>query len=492
MKELINLTYWRQGHPLPVESASDFYYVNLARHLYNTICATEMGRQSTKVWVAEAAMNVAYYLEDVVSGLGFWRVFVEKHKSLYGKYLPFYTINEGDYYTDEINLPDLYFLLWMLVQNNKREILVNPENPYLMDLASELYRQLDKEFEKAPINDGLLDNLKCPDMYQTFDKLALVGMKMMSNTYLFRPFTAMTERTAVHEVERLLVPGSQLSLREYTIRFIQVFCKNTGPLALKGTEWLSALLKCWGLTEESQRVEQLKIMPLAYYRLAASDEQQLTLETYDGEQFVMSRDIFQPVVEQLTTMNKVCLATLVHFGEKWVTAGVVSWYADASLFEQYKSMQTERHRVNEDVYHKVLEANGHPVVYFEDWSAFIEWAKQHLDVEEDFKPTREMTSGKCLALFADPTEGMTLVPNEARFICDPEHNPHYNAAQARRGSLALLITPGNVSTRMLHYLLDNNMLPDAALLSVKDVARGKCLVQENMDFIARFMRTIDY
>ncbi len=42
MKELITLTYWRQGHPLPVESASDFYYVNLARHLYNTICATEI------------------------------------------------------------------------------------------------------------------------------------------------------------------------------------------------------------------------------------------------------------------------------------------------------------------------------------------------------------------------------------------------------------------------------------------------------------------
>lgn len=493
MKELITLTYWRQGHPLPVESASDFYYVTLARHLYNTICATEMGRQSAKVWVAETAMNVAYYLEDVVSRLGFWRVFVEKHKSLYGKYLPFYTgMDEADYYPDEINLHDLYFLLWMSVQNNKRETLVNPENPYLMDLAATLYRQLDKEFEKAPINDDLLGYLQNPETYKTFDKLVLTGMKMMSSTYVFRPFTAMTERLSAYEVDRLLVPGSQLSLREYTIRFIQTFCKNTGPLALKGTEWLSSLMKYWGLTEDSQRLEQLKIMPLAYYRLVASDEQQLTLEAYDGEQFIISRDIFQPVIEQLAGVNKVCLATLVQYDEKWTTAGVVSWYANENLFEQYKSMQTERIRVNEEVYHKVLEANGHPMVYFEDWNAFMEWAKQHLDVGKDFKPTHEMTNGKCLALFADPTEGMTLVPNEARFICDPGNNPCYNVAQARRGSLTLLITPGSVSTRMLHYILDNKMLPDAAMPSVKDAAHGKCLVQENMDFIARFMRTVDY
>ena len=154
---------------------------------------------------------------------------------------------------------------------------------------------------------------------------------------------------------------------------------------------------------------------------------------------------------------------------------------------------TERRKINEEAYRKVMEGNaGRPIVYFQDWTAFMDWAKQHLELEEQFKPTREMESGKCLVLFASPEEGMTLVPNEARFICDGEHNPCYNAGQARRGSLSLLITPGNLSTRMLHYLLDNRLLPDAALSSAKDAEHGKQLVQENMDFIARFMRTADY
>lgn len=493
MKDFMTITYWRLGHPLPVESASDFYYVNLARRLYSTIRATDMGRQSTEDWVAETAMTLAYYLEDVVSELGFWQVFVAKHKALYGKYLPFFPIDESQYYLNEVNRQDVCFLLWMSVQNNKRETLVNPENPYLMDLATSLYRQLDKEFEKAPINEELQEKLKSQDTYRDFNALTLVGMKILSGTYLFRPFIGATERIVAHEVNSLLLPGSQLSLREYTIRFMQVFCKNTGALALPGAEWMSALLLHWGLAEESRKVAEMEVVPLAYYNLKAYDEKQLTLEGADGREYTLTRDMFQPLVEQLMQMNKVCLATLACYGGEWTSVGAVSWYPNTELFEQYKSAIQERRRINEEVCQKVLDGNkGRPIVYFPDWAAFMEWGRQHIEIEKGFKPTREMESGKCLVLFAAPDEGMTLVPNEARFICDGEHNPCYSAGQARRGSLNLLITPGNVSRRMLHYLLDNHLLPDATLASMKDVGRGKQLVQENMDFIARFLRTADY
>lgn len=493
MKDYITLTYWRLGHPLPVESASDFYYVNFTRRLYHTIRNTDVGRQSTEDWVAETAMTLAYYLEDVISGLGFWRTFVTKHKALYGKYLPFFEVDEKDYYLDEINQPDVCFLLWMSVQDNKREALVNPENPYLTELSEMLYRQLDKEFERAPINDDLLAQLKNPDTYSDFSRLSLVGMKMLGGTYLFRPFVKMTEGVVVREVNSLLTPGTQLSLREYTVRFMQVFDKNTGILALRGAEWMSAWLELWGLPDESRRVAEMEVVPLAYYRLQTYDAENLTLEGFDGTTYTLPRDAFQPLVEQLMNINKVCLTTLVHYGDTWTTAGAVSWYPTTDLFEQYRTMMTERRKINEEAYRKVMEGNaGRPIVYFQDWTAFMDWAKQHLELEEQFKPTREMERGKCLVLFASPEEGMTLVPNEARFICDGEHNPCYNAGQARRGSLSLLITPGNLSTRMLHYLLDNRLLPDAALSSAKDAEHGKQLVQENMDFIARFMRTADY
>lgn len=184
---------------------------------------------------------------------------------------------------------------------------------------------------------------------------------------------------------------------------------------------------------------------------------------------------------------------LVRYNGEWNTAGAVSWYPATELFEQYKNLRQERKRINEEACQKVVDATGgYPMVYFEDWNAFMEWGRKHNVIEEGFKPTLEMQKGRCLALFASPREGMTLVPNEARFICDPDHNPCYNAAQARRGSLNLLISAGNLSTDMLHFILDHQLIPDATLAALKDGEHGKQLVQENLDFIARFMRTIDY
>ena len=44
---------------------------------------------------------------------------------------------------------------------------------------------------------------------------------------------------------------------------------------------------------------------------------------------------------------------------------------------------------------------------------------------------------------------------------------------------------------MLHYLIEHKLLPDVCINSMKGMERGKQLVQENMDFIARFMRGND-
>ena len=493
MKDFMTITYWRQGHPLLVESASDFYYVTLTRRLYATIRATEVGRQSTETWVAETAMTLAYYLEDVVSGLGFWNVFVTKYKALYGKNLPFYNTDGDDYYTDEINVQDVRFLLWMSVQNNKRETVVNPENPYLDELASILYRQLDREFEKAPINEDLLDALKNAGTYANLDSLSLVAMRMLGVTYLFRLFFAETERVVAFEVNSLLVPGTKLALRDYIVRFMQTFCKNTGILALRGIEWMAALLRFWGLEDVAVKVEQMECIPFAYYKLKSYDDEKIVLEGFDGKEYALLRDAFSSLTDQLMDVNKVCLTTLVRYEDKWTTAGAVSWYANIALFDHFRAVKLERERINKEVTAKVLEVNnGRPMLYFATWSEFLEWGKAHLEIGDDFKPSREMENGKCLVLFAHPDEGMTLVPNEARFIKDDGHNPNYNAAQARRGGLNLLVTPGGVSSRMLHYLLDNGMLPDAALPSAKDAEQGKKLLQENMDFIARFLRTVDY
>lgn len=63
----------------------------------------------------EICLYTAAYLEDVISELGLWRSFVNKHSELYGTALPFYTLTP-DYTKDEINEEDIRFIIWNTLQ----------------------------------------------------------------------------------------------------------------------------------------------------------------------------------------------------------------------------------------------------------------------------------------------------------------------------------------------------------------------------------------
>ncbi|MBL7111164.1 MAG: DUF3843 family protein [Bacteroidales bacterium] len=71
---------------------------------------------------------IACYLEDIVSETGIWQAFTRQHRGLYGKDLPFY--HTVDYYHDEINLEDIYFLLWHFFSTVLYdEMIISPLNP---------------------------------------------------------------------------------------------------------------------------------------------------------------------------------------------------------------------------------------------------------------------------------------------------------------------------------------------------------------------------
>ena len=87
-----------------------------------------------------------------------------------------------------------------------------------------------------------------------------------------------------------------------------------------------------------------------------------------------------------------------------------------------------------------------------------------------------------------PEKGaLNIIPDAARIVKDC-NNPYYDAEYAESNSLYMLTSENTTSNEMLHYLIENRMMPDMSINSVRGVKRGKQLLQENMDFLARFMR----
>ena len=494
MKNLINVSYWRACRPIMVNTSADYYYVNLWRKIYQNILSTEIGRASSDVWAFNASWMIASYFEDVVSQLGFWNVFVSKHKELYGKYLPFYDIEESDYMLDDVNMYDISLLLWMSVQQNKEGALVNPENVYLLGLARQLHKLLYGEFEKAPINQDLLSALKNKVANGDFKSIESLGVCMINTGYLFSNFAKLTRERVEQDVNIHNLSSVNQAIRTEMVDFVQAFCRKVSPLPIDTADWLAGLFDLWGLKEESRKMSELQVREPDYYLLKSCQEEDVLLEDVDGNTYQVAYEAFQPMLKQLIKTNQVCNTSLVCFDGRWTTGESVSWYPSVELFERVRALRKEISTQNESVYQKVLKANNNrPIVYFKDWKEFVEWSEKNIGTDNRIsKSSSAKNDLKYLVLFASVEEGMVLVPDAARLLKDEGSNPYYDANLARRAALHVLLSGRYVSKTLLHYVLDNNMLSDIAVNSIADTEKGKKLLHDNMEFVIHFMRVLDY
>lgn len=96
---------------IPIHSETDYYYNILANNIFDIIARTEFGRGNDSYSNEKISEVVSRYFEDVISDFGVWHSFVNVCHQLYGRYLPFYEINEEGYCPDEINEEDIRLIV---------------------------------------------------------------------------------------------------------------------------------------------------------------------------------------------------------------------------------------------------------------------------------------------------------------------------------------------------------------------------------------------
>lgn len=149
---------WLNLHSYQRSTEDDTWYLNLTLQLFeqieNNIHLAILSLDLKK----RLALSLSLYLEDAVSEGGGWNRFKSELNRLYGKELPFYTLDDA-YVSDEINNEDIAFLVWSVLSlqtdENGEHIFIDPLSSDINKIANELYQQLDLVFEEAPITDAL-------------------------------------------------------------------------------------------------------------------------------------------------------------------------------------------------------------------------------------------------------------------------------------------------------------------------------------------------
>ena len=154
---------WVQTRPYSIPDAVDRYYVDLANCIAHIIETSPMASSfNDREHILLSAILIAEWFEDICSETGIWHVVNEECQKRYGVLLPFYDLS--DYYPGEVNLQDIRLLIWDILQRAHIDEgrIINPENPGIYVLASDLSEMLNNFFKDA-YADGTM--ISCAETY---------------------------------------------------------------------------------------------------------------------------------------------------------------------------------------------------------------------------------------------------------------------------------------------------------------------------------------
>lgn len=489
----ITLRDIRKGHSFGVSSPTDTDYVRIAKAVFDRLRYISFCAERSDEEMKRMAIKLTLYFEDMVSEIGLWHSFVQKHQQLYGKPLPFYNV-EKDYTPDEPHIEDIQFLLWdSTLDDECADTMVNPENEALAHVARTVYAYFMELFEDTPINDDLYDFFHEAHFTDNFYDVRQVLKWYFFDCYLTSGrFQESTFDEALDYQMDLCRGNRQVaqSAAEASIAFRY----QVSPLALKPQEWLAALLTVHGHADKAANVATIEAKELEPYVLERYDRQTVTLRNVDDELMTVRRTEYFHVQTTLLKSpdTEGCVGSYARYNGEWYLNGMNTWGDILRLIPEYKKERDiERNANFRDIATDARSRlNKEKIFFFERKEEYERFLEEELKMPKGSKaPLPEKTKNIILYIPSIEEGKLCTIMDCAEYV-KHKNNPMYDKEKSK--SHFLISDIEQVPGEFIRYAIANNLMPDSALNSNRGYARGRQLAQDNLDFMARTLSRQDY
>jgi len=515
---LISGKDWLNYHPYHNSTIVDNYYVTLCNKVLKIIQQSEISVfvDNPKEEKGLACVLVAYF-EDVISETRLFSAFTRQHKKMYGKELPFYKIPD-DYYDDEVNLPDIYFLIWYYISILEEEYLIDPffENsqPFI-DTVLDIYNLFEREFEKAPQNEKLKDFLQLSgesDVKTVREKLSFIAQK----SYLWKAvfdhfFEKVLEK---YKKNNIVVWDKHTEVEIYDQQIHFVFDQCMPLLTMRINEYYAEILgeehsEYQFIKNISKRIVGSflirKIEKDGYLIEHLTSKKQLWL----SNEFTSFKDV--KIVENETVLT-ICL---VQWKDNvWQNQGgcIINTIKELKgkdiserLFED-ENLKKEVIRIQEKAF---LEMNnGNRIAYMRGNREFAEFQvklfrkhakltnpkikdkeldQQYKGLCEKLEKNAPFEYDEAIGLFFNSNSGIEVFREGVVSCMSDKNNPYYFEEEYDLCDLLLIDT---FSKEFVNYVIENNLMN----LGIEEYENPDMfhIVMENLDFLLRFYRRSNY
>ncbi len=470
-----------KAHPVGLSTATDGEYARFANGIVSRIRDTYGGL--TSLDIKTIAMKCTLYFEDVIADAGIWRSFVETMRTMYGKPLPFYEVDEASYFSDEPNRADVNLLIWLALIDSNSGMVSNPLSEVIFRLSDIIYDYMDEMFEKMPVNDALADFFHKGEF--TGDFLAL--RDVLKWAYLASYLTS-TMKAMEHFVDIANDYAPQMFDEAFgQTEAVVIFEYPIGPLHLLANEWIAMILQSNGRKEEAAVVREME-GKLDVYHIVDSGDNLLgthTLQRADGVVVEVSDKNFQEI--ELDD-NEYFMGCMAKYKDDWYLSGTNG--LSKHLKDVFEKMLSKS-KAEQDVYivnydELVKDNGGSQLFYFKDNEDLAKFIKEKVktsqpDAYKELMATLEVDAEKWVLFLQKKFYDIYYFPDAAQFICD-KNNPMYDEKEAEEDYLSF---PNDCPYFVAKYLVDHDMLPCVRFGGTGGKGVDRKLFRDNYDFVLR-------
>lgn len=467
-------------HPYPKPTPADGYYVKLANKVLEVFKYSHFGFDLPEEDVKEIACAVTAYFEDIISGIGMFKAFTRKHRALYGSPLPFYGVDENNYYEEEINEADVRFLLWHYMQQTHgryKHSVLNPDNPGIHLVAMEILNIFEKEYETAPENEQFQHFFSPEYRYNEYYSLRSFMQWLQMNSYLLY-HQSRDLRKKEEEIENDLT-NENVNAELYDLHDTFVHNHPSPILAMYANEWLSEILT--PAHPDYELVKSIGRKKTGIYLYTGEEGNNFIFRNLmTEEEIVASKDSIAenaPLKAEQTLSN----TGFIRFNNEWWMTGSM---ATSPYNEELKEKLAKNDDIPEEIYRNMLsKTDNRRFHYFGDKSGLFEFFNRVLGTTNH--PENEaFDTARNLLAFISPS-GISIYQDICDYIKD-EHNPYYDEKMAKSEAFSLYADMYGHPVELVYLLHKENLLPDAQLRSLASEERGKELIQGNAGFMMRY------
>ena len=509
---------WLRYHPYNHITYIDNYYITLCNKVLYIIQQFKISQYigDPEEEKSLACVLVAYF-EDVISETRLFSSFTRQHKKMYEKELPFYETSD-DYDEDEINIRDIYFLIWYHITIYNEDILYDPyfENSQAFNTAvTKIYSLFNNEFEKAPQNEEFQNFLQLSansSVMTVREILSFIACKSFLLNAVFDVFYK--EVIEDYKKNGVVVLDEQAEIKIYDQEIHFIFNKYMPLLSMRVNEYFAEILG--EEHSEYQFIKNISKRIFGCFVLRKIEENGFLIEHLTSKKQLWLSNEFTSLQNTKLVENETVLSIgLVNWKDDvWQNQGgcfvnTIHELNGKDFSEHFFDDEEKKKNFLEKFEKAYLKlTNGERIIFIRGKRAFIEFylslVRQHTkiidpkikdeELDEKYKnffqdseKDLDFKKNEILSIFFNPKSGIEILREGVTLCMSDKNNPYYAQEEFE---LCDLLTNKSFSKEFVNYVIENEII-NLNMKGDKNPDTYK-IFMENFDFLLRFFRGSSY